>query len=261
MTMEITPERLEEITKLITIWLEKETASLKEVQQLLGKLNFIGACVKPSRIFVSRLLNWLRELYERDALQQSHIPSEVKKDLLWWNEFLSLYNGVSLMSLGDWSEPDQIFSSDSCLESCGGYWEGNYFHVQFPVYILDKNLHIGALEMLSLVVCLHLWGSNFKHRRIIVLCDNLSVCIALNTGKARCSFLQSCLREVCFIAAINEFEIRAQHILTSENRIADCLSRWHKNDSYQKQFFALVKDENISECTVVDNDFEFKNNW
>ena len=63
MRMEITPERLEEIRKLILIWLQNDTATLKQIQSLLGKLDFIGACVKPSRIFVARLLNWLRSIY------------------------------------------------------------------------------------------------------------------------------------------------------------------------------------------------------
>ena len=51
MTMEITPERLEEIRKLTQSWLEKDSASLKQIQSLLGKLNFVAACVKSSRIF------------------------------------------------------------------------------------------------------------------------------------------------------------------------------------------------------------------
>ena len=63
MTMEITKERLKEIKLLVSSWLDRDRASLKEIQQLLGKLNFVGACVRSSRIFVNRILNWLRECY------------------------------------------------------------------------------------------------------------------------------------------------------------------------------------------------------
>ena len=59
MTLEVTPERLVEIRSLLTVWLNKETASIKEIQSLLGKLNFIAACVRPGRIFISRMLKWL----------------------------------------------------------------------------------------------------------------------------------------------------------------------------------------------------------
>lgn len=127
MTMEITPERLEEIRKLTQSWLEKDSASLKQIQSLLGKLNFVAACVKPSRIFIGRLLNWLRSIH--DSPEHSHIiPDYVRKDLLWWNRFLPLYNGVSMMEYENWSEPDAMFSSDSCLTACGGFWNGCYFH-------------------------------------------------------------------------------------------------------------------------------------
>lgn len=52
------------------------------------------------------------------------IPDEVKKDLQWWNEFLPKYNGISLMYLGPWSEPDTILSCDGYLEGRGGFGEG-----------------------------------------------------------------------------------------------------------------------------------------
>ena len=44
-TMELTPERLVEISCLVKFWLSKDSASLKQVQSLLGKLNFIAACI------------------------------------------------------------------------------------------------------------------------------------------------------------------------------------------------------------------------
>jgi hypothetical protein len=47
----------------VNSWLKKKQATIKELQYLLGKLNLIGACVKPSRVFVVMLLNWLRQMY------------------------------------------------------------------------------------------------------------------------------------------------------------------------------------------------------
>jgi hypothetical protein len=42
----------------------------------------------------------------------------------------------------------------------------------------------------------------------------------LNSGFTKDEFMQCCLREICFIAATHEFEIRAKHIAGKENRIA-----------------------------------------
>jgi hypothetical protein len=41
------------------------------------------------------------------------IPTEVAKYLHWWQFFLLQYNGVSMISLDNWSAPDEIFSSDA----------------------------------------------------------------------------------------------------------------------------------------------------
>lgn len=80
---------------------------IKNIQSLLGKLNFVAACVRPGRIFISRMIQWLKSLYKLHTGEHI-IPTCVKKDLLWWDNFLHIYNGVSLMITEEWSEPDEM---------------------------------------------------------------------------------------------------------------------------------------------------------
>ena len=101
-----------------------------------------------------------------------------------------------MMEYEEWSAPDAIFSSDSCLTGCGGFWNGNYFHVKFPSEITEKNLHITALEIMSIIICLKLWGKFYRGKRIIVLCDNQAVSQVINSGKSKSEFLQNALREI-----------------------------------------------------------------
>lgn len=260
MTVEVTPERLTEIRNLIEIWLKKEFATLKEIQSLLGKLNFVAACVRPSRIFVSRLLNWLRSIYRSSEFYHS-IPEYVMKDLVWWHRFLPLYNGISMMEYEEWSAPDAIFSSDSCLTGCGGFWNGNYFHSVFPTSIIQKNLHITALEILSIIICLKLWGKFFRGQRIIVLCDNQAVSQVLNSGKSKSEFLQNALREICFLAAVDEFQLRGQFISSSSNRLADILSRWDLSSHSAEKFLELTENYTLQEFEVAEDLFAFANDW
>jgi hypothetical protein len=141
MTMQITKERLEEIRGLIFSWLGRDSASLKDIQRLLRKLNFVGACVRSSRVFVNRILNWLRDCYGNIG-DSFKVPSEVKKDLLWWHEFLSLYNVISLIDYGEWSLVDSVFNCDSCLTGCGGSYGSKIFHTSFPRFILDQSFNL-----------------------------------------------------------------------------------------------------------------------
>ena len=166
MTIEVTPERLNEINSLLNTWLNKDTASLKEIQSLLGKLNFTAACVRPGRIFIARMLKWLKALnIEENRHKQAEIPNYVKKDIMWWYKFLPTYNGVSLMLYEEWCQPDEVCSSDSCLQGCGGFWLGKYFHTSFPKNFQEKQFHITILEMFAVIICLKLWGSNFKGKK------------------------------------------------------------------------------------------------
>ena len=78
MTIEITEERLNGIKLLLRIWLKREKASLKDIQSLIGKLNFVAACVKPGRIFISRLIKWLKVLYKEKPGTLHIIPEFAK---------------------------------------------------------------------------------------------------------------------------------------------------------------------------------------
>lgn len=261
MTVEVTPERLVEIGQLVKVWLQKREASLRELQSLVGKLNFVAACVRAGRVFISRLLKWLKELYGRSPHACVRIPDFVKKDLEWWNRFLCKYNGISVMYDDKWSRPDGIFQSDACLQGCGGYCEGKFFHIEFPDYVLDKKYSIASLEFLSIILCLKLWGSRFKGKKVLVYCDNEAVCHVLNTGKARCEVLQECLRESCFVSAMSQCELKAVHLSSSQNRLADCLSRWALDKRCQQEFFDLTCGVELEEYSIADSDFEFVNNW
>ena len=57
MTMTIKPERIRELTQLLESWLNKTSATLHDLQVLLGKLNFVCSTVRAGRIFVSHLIN------------------------------------------------------------------------------------------------------------------------------------------------------------------------------------------------------------
>ena len=248
----VTKERLTEIKLLVQNWLSFETATLKQLQSLIGKLKFVAHCVKPSRIFISRLLNWLKE-----------IPEELKKDLRWRYVFLPRFNGVAMMDQQEWGDPDGLVASDSCLTGCGSFSEGKYFHTVFPDFILDQKLHINCLELLAIMVTVKLWGKFKKGKKLVLYTDNQNSCRALNTGSSRNPFMQSCLRENCFLAAIGEIQIRAKEISGISNRIQDYLSRYHESPKYRDMFFSAVSklNENLFEYFIIDDYFRFSNGW
>jgi len=252
-TMEVTPERLIEINALTSEWLDKEFATVKEVQSIIGKLNFVAKCVKPARVFISRMLNFLREMNKKG---QTRISVDFHNDILWWFRYLPKFNGISLISTETWSKPDEIIASDACLVGCGAICGKEYFHKEFPSRTLKKGLHINALELLALIVAISVWSAKLKGLKVTVLCDNSATVWVINTGKTRDKTMQALLRELCFVCATNNFEIFARHIPGVENRVPDMLSRWSISRELRNQFVLEELSNFTNSVTVCDALFD-----
>ena len=186
---------------------------------------------------MQRLLVVLRSIYSKTS-GEFPVPDYIRDDLKWWNTYLPGFNGVSMMSL-KLCQPDDEFATDSCLTGCGGVSGREYFHAAFPPFIQDLQLHINALELLTIVIALRIWGHKFKGKRLLVHCDNLSSCLVLNNGSTRCSYMQACLREICLIAAVGEFELKAKRIEGVNNCLPDLLKRRDLDAKYSREFLKI----------------------
>ena len=93
LTLSVTAEKVQEILELVSTWLQKKSAILRELQSLVGKLNFISSRVHASRVLICRILNWFRLIHGKKSAQL--IPTFVRKNLMWWKLFLPTFYGVS----------------------------------------------------------------------------------------------------------------------------------------------------------------------
>ena len=117
-------------------------------------------------MLVSRLLNFLRSMI---CIRAYVIPLEVRKDVLWWNRYLEQFNGITVVTMEDWCEPDAVIEVDACLSSAGGNWlRGEMFHEKFPEDILKHGYDINILEMLTLTIALKVWGYCVKGRLLVI---------------------------------------------------------------------------------------------
>ncbi len=136
MTLSVTEGRMEEIDSLLEVWENILRASKQEVQSLMGKLSFVATCVRPGRIFIARMLVFLRSISKPNVIKSRNcIPERLMKDVNCWRVFLIKYNGVSMMSSEEWSSPDEVFCTDACLVGTGGWCKRQYFFTEFPDFI------------------------------------------------------------------------------------------------------------------------------
>lgn len=267
MIMEITPERLTEIKAELVRWASKEFATLRQVQSLVGKLNFCASTVRAGRLFFSRVLLFLKTMAPKGF---ARIPAEVKQDLKWWVNFMQSFDGRTCIPEVVWARPDLVFSTDASPLFCGGWSPAEtssrqyceFFAVAFPDWILSNPLvSINELEALALLVGVRLWGPTCVGKRLLVHCDNLVTVEIVNSGRAANIFAQACMRELHFWCAKHDFQVKAVHLSSSENRMADLASRMLGDSVKRREFEITTKYMKVKRVPVEQGLFIFTNNW
>ena len=252
MTMEVPPQKLQEIKEILDQWLAKDSATRQEMESLIGKLQFAARCVRAGRVFLARIINWLKGTDRKNKYQ---IPPQAHRDIVWWHTFIQTYNGISLIWLHTCPGTDRVMATDSNLEGYGGISGQEYFRGKFPAELKGKNIAI--LELWAVLIGLRLWSKKFKGYYFWIHVDNEAVATILNTGASKQEEMQSLLREIAYIAAQNQFVIKAKHIMGVTNRIPDWLSRW-KEPQARRNFRAYAKEKSLKQLKVLDKHLQLK---
>ena len=188
MTMEISEQKMQDIMTELRTWLYKGSTTRKEVESLIGKLQFLAKCIKAGRIFLSRLIQWIRGM---DRRHRYPVPLEARKDIAWWSRCAHEFNGVSIIWLIQEPNIDAIIATDVCLSGYGGTNQGEYFRGRFPSHL--KGANIAYLEILAVMVALKIWGNKLKGQYFWIHVDNEAVASVLNSGASRDINLQNTL--------------------------------------------------------------------
>ena len=110
-TLSVTETRVMDLLSELSSWSSRESYTLKQLQSLLEKLSFVTACVKPGRMFMSRLLNSLHAFPSTCA--RLPVSADMKADIAWWLDFIPIFNGTSLIKAIHWEFNDLQFTMDA----------------------------------------------------------------------------------------------------------------------------------------------------
>ena len=215
MTMEISDHKVEEIRNELKHGYTSQ-------QQREGKPQFVAKCVRPGRIFLSRLIHWIKGM---DRGQENSICLETRKDIAWWAGCIIEYNGVSLLWLHQEPDTDTVVQTYACHKGYRGICGKEYFRGRFPKEL--QQLNIANLEMWAVMVAVKIWVEQLQEKYFWIHVDNQAVGAVLNSGASRDIHMQSSLREISLLAARHKFVIKARHIPWVSNRIPDWLSKFH----------------------------------
>ena len=145
MEIRISEDRLIDIMKELHRFLNRRTCSKRELLSLVGKLIFISRVVRSGRTFVRRIIDLskrIKHLHHRVRLNKA-----CRDDILWWNSFLPIWNGVSLIPDVDWtSNADIDMYTDASDIAIGCYYGHQWCYLEFIdsyKYIGDRSIHWG----------------------------------------------------------------------------------------------------------------------
>ena len=259
MTVSMPDDKLNEISSLVDIWLSKSTATITELQLLIGEL-YICSCIHPGHIFMQHLLNVLRSNYHFTSFE---VPKELCRDLSWWSTFLKHYNGVSLLPQPFWVTDPLDFSVDVCDTGCGGFYFGSYFRIELSNAFLHTLKHIISKVLLAVLLACIIWKDQFTRKRLVINLDNSTVVAEINHGHSKNELRQCMLLEIWVISAMYNFELKALHVPSEANFISDRISCWQLGPSYQQEFFELAytRYSEITECFYDINDSSCTSPW
>ena len=257
-TIGITPVRKVQILKELEKWRFKPVATRREMESLVGKLQFISACVKPGRLFVSRLLSNLKGMSRGRTYKLSN---EARKDIKWWTLFLPGYNGTSIMWYLNVAEINKEFATDACLIGAGGVAGNQYYSVRFPEHLRRKEVNIVHLELWAIIIAIRLWGVKLTGKYIRVKTDNESVSSIINSGRSRDEMLQTQLRELVWWLSTYQVKLRAIHWPGRLNILPDLLSRWHEGRSVREEFVKQTEGKHMVRRNIDVQWFNYSHEW
>ena len=119
MALRLPAEKLLALREELQGSLGRNRFTKRQLQSLAGRLSWAASVVKGRRVFLRHIINTISSL--RHNGHRVRITPEVCKDLLWWSNFISSFNGRS--TLLDRLPIECVFS-DACNEGAGGPLEG-----------------------------------------------------------------------------------------------------------------------------------------
>jgi len=223
-------DKLQRLKSSFAEWGFRTRCTLRELQSLIGVLNWVCAIIPAGRAFLQRMIALTRGV----KLPRHHIrlTAGFKKDLTVWETFVKNWNGKSFFLKEDWESRDsvEIYTDASGTEGFGGFWKGQWFNGQWPEqYKLTSGkagLSIEWQELYPIRVACVIWGTHFQNKRVTVWCDNESVVAIINTMKSKVPEIMDLIRPIVAQSLEQNFVLKAVHLSSEENSIADALSRF-----------------------------------
>ena len=125
-------DKLVRLRRELAEWQDKKSCTRKDLEHLIGVLQFAIKVVPHGRPFVRRMIDLLS--VTKVAYHHIRLNKDFRSDLAWWKMFVDTWNGVSLLQLTKQLVPSvNVFTDASGSFGCGAIWGTLWLQGQWPV--------------------------------------------------------------------------------------------------------------------------------
>ena len=209
--------------------LARGSVSFSTLESLIGFLSYCAKVAPLGRTFTRRMWNSLGDLRGLPHHAQRRLSVGLRKDLYWWRDFLSSWNGRSIIT--ERRPRVSLFTDASSLFGIGGYYlcEGQAM-ADIPLRNCfwerpRESRHINTMELFAVLRALRRWSSEWTGCQVVVHIDNEAAFHAIRSGSIRGGAMDT-LRALLLVAAGDDLRLTACWLPSAENGLADAFSRF-----------------------------------
>ena len=110
---------------------KRKKVTLKEIQSLIGSLNFACRAIAPGRAFLKRIIDMTKGT--RRPNHHIRLTGEARKDIAAWLEFLQNFNGQLSFLATNWTSSDVLsLTTDASGFAFGAVMSDSWLQGHFP---------------------------------------------------------------------------------------------------------------------------------
>ena len=226
-------DKLQKSRELLTDFHKRRKVTLRELQSLLGFLNFTCSVVLPGRAFLRRLIDLTKGV--RRPHHRIRLTKACRKDISVWLNFLDNFNGRTFFLDEKWLScaPLKLYTDAAGSKGYSAIFEGHWLYGEWPESW--KSFNIAFLELFPIALSLHVWGGHMSNRCVSFFTDNAALVDIINKQTSKHSLIMVLVRDLVLTSLRHNIVFRAYHVPGVDNTRADLISRFQIKE-FRKAF-------------------------
>ena len=254
-------KRIKAVNKLKSM-INKKKATIKEIQELTGILNFLSRAIIPGRAFTRRMYAKLRKTKGKGQILKQHhhvyLDKEFREDCNTWLYFLEEENHSKRLMCHPFVDLNVFATSielNFYMDASGKIGFGCFFNGRWTcgcwsMKLLKLKPSIEFLELFVLCAGIFTWEDStaLGNTCVVIFCDNQAVVNMINNTTSGCKACMKLIRLLVLNCLKYNWRIAVKYVKSSENILVDSLSRekwntfWDHAPSNTKPFPDKVPD-------------------